>query len=307
MKRPFVSLEQIEEIVKQYPTPFHIYDEKGIRENAKMLKQAFSWNKGFREYFAVKAEPNPIIMKIFKEEGFGVDCSSFTELKLSAACGFQGHDIMFSSNVTPEKDYKLAYDMGAIINLDDFSDIDRLNTLTGIPQTICLRYNPGGKFSLNNAIMDTPGEAKYGMTREQLSLGVKKLMQMGAKHFGLHSFLASNTIQNEYYPVLAKILFETAVELNRETGAHFAFINLSGGVGIPYRPEQKPTDILLVGEGVRKAYEEVLVPAKMDDIAIFTELGRFMTGPYGHLITTVVHEKKIYKDYIGVDACAANL
>lgn len=307
MKRPFVSLEQIEEIVKQYPTPFHIYDEKGIRENAKMLKQAFSWNKGFREYFAVKAEPNPVIMKIFKEEGFGVDCSSFTELKLSAACGFQGHDIMFSSNVTPEKDYKLAYDMGAIINLDDFSDIDRLNTLTGIPQTICLRYNPGGKFSLNNAIMDTPGEAKYGMTREQLSLGVKKLMQMGAKHFGLHSFLASNTIQNEYYPVLAKILFETAVELNRETGAHFAFINLSGGVGIPYRPEQKPTDILLVGEGVRKAYEEVLVPAKMDDIAIFTELGRFMTGPYGHLITTVVHEKKIYKDYIGVDACAANL
>ena len=197
MKRPFVSLEQIEEIVKQYPTPFHIYDEKGIRENAKMLKQAFSWNKGFREYFAVKAEPNPVIMKIFKEEGFGVDCSSFTELKLSGACGFQGHDIMFSSNVTPEKDYKLAYDMGAIINLDDFSDIDRLNTLTGIPQTICLRYNPGGKFSLNNAIMDTPGEAKYGMTREQLSLGVKKLMQMGAKHFGLHSFLASNTIQNE--------------------------------------------------------------------------------------------------------------
>ena len=307
MKRPFVTLEQIEEIKKKYPTPFHIYDEKGIRENAKKLKQAFSWNKGFREYFAVKAEPNPVIMKIFKEEGFGVDCSSYTELLLSKACGFDAHDIMFSSNVTPKKDYELAYDMGAIINLDDFSDIDRLNELTGIPETICLRYNPGGKFSLNNAIMDTPGEAKYGMTRQQLSEGVKKLMKLGAKNFGLHSFLASNTIQNEYYPVLAKILFETAAELNRETGAHFSFINLSGGVGIPYRPEQKQTDIMLVGEGVRKAYEEVLVPAKMDDIAIFTELGRFMTGPYGHLITTVIHEKKIYKDYIGVDACAANL
>ena len=307
MKRPFVTLEKAREIAEQYPTPFHIYDEAGMRENARRLKKAFSWNKGFREYFAVKAEPNPVIMKIFKEEGCGVDCSSYTELMLSRACGFSGHEIMFSSNVTPKADYKLAYDLGAIINFDDFSDIDVLNELTGIPETVCLRYNPGGKFSINNAIMDTPGEAKYGMTRQQLSDGVKKLLSLGAKHFGIHSFLASNTIQNEYYPVLAKILFETAVELHEETGAHFAFINLSGGVGIPYRPEQQPTDIMLVGEGVHEAYEEVLVPKGMDDIAIFTELGRFMTGPYGHLITTAVHEKKIYKDYIGVDACAANL
>ena len=307
MKRPFVTLEKVREITTQYPTPFHIYDEAGMRANARRLKKAFAWNKGFREYFAVKAEPNPVILKLFKEEGCGVDCSSYTELMLSRACGFSGHEIMFSSNVTPKADYKLAYELGAIINFDDFSDIEVLDELTGIPETVCLRYNPGGKFSINNAIMDTPGEAKYGMTREQLTEGVKKLMKLGAKHFGLHSFLASNTIQNEYYPVLAKILFETAVELHHETGAHFAFINLSGGVGIPYRPEQQPTDIMLVGEGVREAYEEVLTPEGMDGIAIFTELGRFMTGPYGHLITTAVHEKKIYKDYIGVDACAANL
>lgn len=307
MKKPFVTLDKVKEIVRDYPTPFHIYDEAGMRENARQLKRAFAWNKGFKEYFAVKAEPNPVIMKMFKEEGCGVDCSSYTELMLSKACGFGGHDIMFSSNVTPKEDYKLAYELGAIINFDDFSDIDTLKELTGIPETVCLRYNPGGSFSIDNAIMDTPGEAKYGMTREQLTKGVKKLMSLGAKNFGLHSFLASNTIQNEYYPVLAKILFKTAVELHKETGAHFSFINLSGGVGIPYRPEQQKTDIMLVGEGVRQAYEEVLVPEGMGDISIFTELGRFMTGPFGHLITTAVHEKKIYKDYIGVDACAANL
>ena len=307
MKTPFITLDKAKEIVKEYPTPFHIYDEAGLRANARALKAAFAWNKGFKEYFAVKAEPNPVIMKLFKEEGCGMDCSSYTELILSKACGFSGDDIMFSSNVTPHEDYILANELGAIINLDDFSDIDILNELVGIPETVCLRYNPGGSFSINNAIMDTPGEAKYGMTREQLTEGVKKLMKLGAKHFGLHSFLASNTIQNEYYPVLAKILFETAVEIHKETGAHFSFINLSGGVGIPYRPDQEKTDIMLVGEGVRQAYEEVLIPEGMDDISIYTELGRFMTGPYGHLVTTAVHEKKIYKDYIGVDACAANL
>ncbi len=307
MKTPFVTLDKVKEIVKEYPTPFHIYDEAGLRANARALKAAFAWNKGFKEYFAVKAEPNPVIMKLFKEEGCGMDCSSYTELMLSKACGFSGDDIMFSSNVTPHEDYILANELGAIINFDDFSDIDILNELVGIPETVCLRYNPGGNFSINNAIMDTPGEAKYGMTREQLTEGVKKLMKLGAKHFGLHSFLASNTIQNEYYPVLAKILFETAVEIHKETGAHFSFINLSGGVGIPYRPDQEKTDIMLVGEGVRQAYEEVLIPEGMDDISIYTELGRFMTGPFGHLITTAVHEKKIYKDYIGVDACAANL
>ena len=307
MKRPFVSKEQLEAIVRQYPTPFHIYDEKGIRANARALKEAFAWNPGFREYFAVKATPNPVLLKIFQEEGFGVDCSSYTELMLSEALGFSGHDIMFSSNVTPKQDYLLAHRLGAIINLDDFSDIDVLDELTGIPETICCRYNPGGNFTIRNEVMDTPAEAKYGFTKEQLIEGYKKLLAKGAKRFGLHAFLASNTVANEYYPVLARILFETAVELRDKTGADVKFINLSGGVGIPYRPEQAPADIHAVGEGVRKAYEEVLVPAGMGDVAIFTELGRFMTGPYGGLVTTVIHEKKIYRDYIGVDACAANL
>lgn len=307
MKRPFVTLEKAREIAKEIPTPYHLYDEKGIRENARKLMEAFSWNPGFKEYYAVKACPNPVLLKILQEEGCGTDCSSYTELMLSDACGFHGNDIMFSSNVTPEEDYLLASKLGAIINLDDFSDIAVLERLTGIPKRICVRYNPGGRFKLNNAIMDTPGEAKYGWTREQLTIGIRKLMELGAEEFGIHSFLASNTIQNEYYPVLAKILFETIVELKKETGAHFTFVNLSGGVGIPYRPEQDPTDIYAVGEGVRKAYEEVLVPEGMDDVAIFTELGRYMTGPYGCIVTKAVHEKKIHKDYIGVDACAANL
>jgi len=307
MKKPFVTLEKAREIAREIPTPFHLYDEKGIRENARRLLDAFSWNPGYKEYYAVKACPNPVLLKILKEEGCGADCSSYTELMLSEACGITEENIMFSSNVTPKEDYLLASKLGAIINLDDFSDIEILNSLTGIPKKICIRYNPGGRFKLNNAIMDTPGEAKYGWTREQLTVGVKRLMELGAEEFGLHSFLASNTIQNEYYPVLAKILFQTIVELKRETGAHFTFVNLSGGVGIPYRPEQEPTDIYAVGEGVRLAYEEVLVPEGMNDVAIFTELGRFMTGPYGCVITEAVHEKNIHKNYIGVDACAANL
>ena len=307
MKKPFVTLEKAREIAREIPTPFHLYDEKGIRENARKLMEAFSWNPGFKEYYAVKACPNPVLLKILREEGCGADCSSYTELMLSEACGFGGNEIMFSSNVTPEEDYLLAGKLGAIINLDDFSDIEVLEKLTGIPKRICVRYNPGGRFKLNNAIMDTPGEAKYGWTREQLTVGIKKLMELGAEEFGIHSFLASNTIQNEYYPVLAKILFQTIVELKKETGAHFTFVNLSGGVGIPYRPEQDPTDIYAVGEGVRKAYEEVLLPEGMDDVSIFTELGRYMTGPYGCVITEAIHEKNIHKNYIGVDACAANL
>ena len=307
MKKPFVTPEKAREIAREIPTPFHLYDEKGIRENARKLMEAFSWNPGFKEYYAVKACPNPVLLKILREEGCGADCSSYTELMLSEACGFGGNEIMFSSNVTPEEDYLLAGKLGAIINLDDFSDIEVLEKLTGIPKRICVRYNPGGRFKLNNAIMDTPGEAKYGWTREQLTVGIKKLMELGAEEFGIHSFLASNTIQNEYYPVLAKILFQTIVELKKETGAHFTFVNLSGGVGIPYRPEQDPTDIYAVGEGVRKAYEEVLLPEGMDDVSIFTELGRYMTGPYGCVITEAIHEKNIHKNYIGVDACAANL
>lgn len=307
MKKPFVTLEQLQEIVKKYPTPFHLYDEAGIRKNARRLNKAFAWNKGFHEYFAVKATPNPFIMQILKEEGCGVDCSSLTELMLSEAVGYWGHDIMFSSNVTPTEDFQLAYRLGAIINLDDITHIDILKEAAGIPETICCRYNPGGVFHISNDIMDTPGEAKYGFTRPQLTEGFRKLQSLGAKHFGLHAFLASNTTGSEYYPALARILFQTAVELNQETGAHIAFINLSGGVGIPYRPEQQPADIEKIGDEVRKAYEEILVPAGMGDVAIYTELGRFMLAPYGCLVATATREKHIYKEYIGLDACAANL
>lgn len=306
-KKPFVTLEQIQEIVKTSPTPFHIYDEKGIRENARRLKEAFSWNKGFKEFFAVKATPNPYLLKILKEEGCGTDCSSYTELLMSDACGFTGKEIMFSSNVTPREDFALAAKLGATINLDDFTHIEFLDEIAGIPETICCRYNPGGDFKINNDIMDTPGEAKYGFTKAQLLEGFKILKAKGAKHFGIHAFLASNTVANEYYPVLARILFETAVELQKETGVHIAFINLSGGVGIPYRPEQEPNNIYEIGKGVKEAYEDILVPAGMDDVAIYTELGRYMLAPYGHLIARVAHQKHIYKEYVGLDACAANL
>ena len=307
MKTPFTTKEKLEEIVKVYPTPFHIYDEKGIRENARRFKEAFSWNKGFREYFAVKATPNPFIMKTLMEEGCGFDCSSYTELMLSDKVGGKGTDIMFSSNETPDADFLLARKLGAIINLDDFTHIEILDKLCGIPETICCRYNPGGEFAIGNRIMDQPKDAKYGMTREQLAQAYRVLMQKGAKHFGLHAFLASNTLTNEYYPMLARILFQTAVELHRETGAHIALINLSGGVGIAYRPEDQENNIAAIGEGVRRAYEEVLVPAGMGDVRICTELGRFMLAPNGALVTTARHEKHTYKEYIGVDACACNL
>ena len=307
MKTTFATKELVERIAAQYPTPFHLYDEKGIRENARKLKQAFSWNKGYREYFAVKATPNPFILKILQEEGCGVDCSSLTELMISEACGFSGSDIMFSSNVTPAEDFKLAKQLGAYINLDDITHIEFLEQVAGLPETICCRFNPGGHFEIETHVMDNPGEAKYGFTTQQLIDGFRILMQKGVKHFGLHAFLASNTVTNAYYPKLARVLFETAVMLKKETGADIRFVNLSGGIGIPYRPDQKPNDILAIGEGVRQAFEEIMVPAGLGDVAIFTELGRFMLGPYGNLITKAVHEKHIYKEYIGVDACAANL
>lgn len=306
-KKPFVTLEQLQEITNKYPTPFHLYDEAGIRQNARKLHQAFSWNKGFKEYFAVKATPNPAILKILQEEGCGVDCSSYTELLLSDAVGFNGPDIMFSSNVTPAEDFVLARKLDAIINLDDITHIDFLEKNGGIPETISCRFNPGGDFKINNAIMDSPGDAKYGFTREQLIEGFKILKEKGVKRFGIHAFLASNTVANEYYPVLARTLFETAVRIKAETGVHIAFINLSGGVGIPYRPDQDATDIMAVGEGVRKAFEEVLEPQGMSDVAIFTELGRFMLGPYGCLVAKAIHEKHIHKEYIGLDACCVNL
>lgn len=306
-KIPFVTKEQIEEIVKTYPTPFHIYDEKGIRENARRVKEAFAWNKGFREYFAVKATPNPYILKILKDEGCGVDCSSLTELMLSEKCGFCGTDIMFSSNVTPAEEYKKAKELNAYINLDDITHIDFLEKTAGIPETICCRFNPGGVFKMGTAIMDNPGDAKYGMTKEQLIEAFKRLKSLGAKRFGIHSFLASNTVTNEYYPTLAGILFELAVEVKEKTGVELAFVNLSGGIGIPYTPDKEPNDIAVIGEGVRKQFEKIMVPAGLSDVAIFTELGRFMLGPYGGLVVKAIHEKHIYKEYIGVDACAVNL
>jgi len=307
IKKTFVTKEQLDEIIKKYPTPFHLYDEKGIRQTARQLNKAFSWNKGFKEYFAVKATPNPFILNILKEEGCGTDCSSLTELMMSKAVGFSGNEIMFSSNATPAKEFEYAHKLNAIINLDDFTHIDFLEKIAGIPETICCRYNPGGDFKISNDIMDTPSEAKYGFTYEQLVEGFKKLMSKGAKYFGIHAFLASNTITNDYYPVLAKILFETAVKLKNETGAKIKFINLSGGVGIPYHPDQEPNDIIAIGQGVKEAFEQILVPANMEDVAIFTELGRFMLGPNGCLVTKAIHEKHIYKEYIGLDACAANL
>lgn len=307
MKKPFVTKEQIEEIVKTYPTPFHIYDEKGIRENARKLKQAFSWNPGFKEYFAVKATPNPTILKILKEEGCGCDCSSYTELLMSEKVGVTGSNIMFSSNDTPAKEFELAKKLGANINLDDYTHVQFLKDTCGVPETICCRYNPGGTFSISTTIMDNPGDAKYGMTKEQLFKAYTELREAGAKHFGMHSFLASNTVTNEYYPTLAKILFEVAVELKEKTGIELDFINLSGGVGIPYTPDKEPNDILKIGEGVHQVYKEVLEPAGLGNVSIFTELGRFMLAPYGHLVTKAIHEKHIYKEYIGVDACAVNL
>lgn len=306
-KKPFVTKSKIEEIAKQYPTPFHIYDEKGIRENAARVKEAFSWNKGFKEYFAVKATPNPFLINILREYGCGVDCSSMTELMLADAIGCKGGDIMFSSNDTPAEEFIYADKLGATINLDDFTHIEFLDKLTGIPETISCRFNPGGYFSIANSIMDNPGDAKYGFTKEQLIEGFKILKDKGAKRFGIHAFLASNTVTNDYYPELARILFELAVELRDKTGCDIRFINLSGGVGIPYKPEDEPNDIAVIGEGVRRVYEEVLTANGMGDVALYTEMGRFMMGPYGALVTKAAHEKHTYKEYIGCDACACNL
>ncbi len=313
MKTPFVTKAQLDAITARYPTPFHIYDEAGIRENARRLKAAFAWNPGFREYFAVKATPTPAILKLLHEEGCGCDCSSLTELMLAQRCGVTGEEIMFSSNNTSDDEFRLARELGAIINLDDLTLVDALAGAVGqVPEKICCRFNPGGVFTLAQTregfqVMDNPGDAKYGMTRAQIAQAFTRLADMGAREFGIHAFLASNTLSNEYYPALARILFRLAVELRDETGVHITFINLSGGVGVPYRPEQPENDIAAIGEGVREAYEEILTPAGMDDVALYTELGRFMLAPYGHLITRAVREKHIYKEYIGVDACACDL
>ena len=308
IKKPFTTKEKLEEIAAKYPTPFHIYDEAGIRKNAEALKQAFSWNKGFKEYFAVKATPNPFLIEILREYGCGCDCSSKTELMLSKAIGAVGEDIMFSSNDTPAEEFKYAASLGATINLDDITHIEVLEkTLGKLPKRLSCRYNPGGYFQIANSIMDNPGDAKYGMTTEQLFEAYRILKEKGVEEFGLHAFLASNTVTNDYYPTLAKTLFEVAVRVKKETSANIRFINLSGGIGIPYKPDQEPNDIFKIGEGVKAVYDEVLVPAGMGDVAIYTELGRFMMGPYGALVTRAINEKHTHKEYIGVDACAVNL
>ncbi len=308
MKKPFVTLPQLKELSKEFPTPYHLYDEKGIRENARKLYKAFSWNKGFKEYFAVKATPNPSIMQILSEEGCGMDCSSLTELMLCERCGISGENIMFSSNDTPAEDFMLADKLGAIINLDDITHIDFLEKTVGhIPEKICCRYNPGGNFEISNTIMDTPGDAKYGLTKPQMFQAFRLLRDKGVKEFGIHAFLASNTVTNDYYPTLAATLFRLAVELKNELDVHISFINLSGGIGIPYREDQMPADIIDIGDRVRKVYNQILVPAGMGDISLYSELGRFMLAPYGCLVTKAVHQKHIHKDYVGVDACACNL
>ena len=306
-KTAFLTLEKAREITAQIPTPFHLYDEAGIRANARALKKAFAWNPGYKEFFAVKATPNPYILQILHEEGCGCDCATYTELLMAEAVGITGHDVMFSSNVTPRKDMEKAYQLGAYINLDDATYVDFLASMGPVPETGCLRYNPGGSFSLGNTIMDMPRDAKYGMTEDQMAGAIARLMKLGTKHFGIHAFLASNTTTNEYYPELASQLFRLAVRLRGATGADFSFINLSGGIGVDYRPEQPRCDIQIIGDGVRTRYEEIMVPAGMGDVAIYTELGRFMLAPYGHLVSTVLHQKHIYREYIGLDACAADL
>lgn len=305
IKTPFISKEALETITEQFPTPFHLYDEKGIRAKARALNAAFSWNKGFKEYFAVKATPTPAILKILQEEGCGVDCATDVEVLMSTKLGFT--DIMFTSNDTQAQEFVYAREVGATINLDAYEHISFLKEVAGIPETVCLRYNPGGIFSLGTDIMDHPEESKFGMTKDQLMKGYKELKDLGVKEFGLHAFLASNTVANDYYPELARQLFELALEIREETGVTLDFINLSGGIGVNYRPDQEPNDIAVIGEGVRQVYEEILTPAGMGEVKIFTELGRFMLAPHGHLITKVLHRKETYRTYVGVDASAANL
>ncbi|MCP1638805.1 diaminopimelate decarboxylase [Streptococcus gallinaceus] len=304
-KTPFISTPVLERLTEQFPTPFHLYDEKGIREKARAVNQAFAWNPGFKEYFAVKATPNPTILKILQEENCGVDCATEVELLMSDKLGFT--DIMFSSNNTPAQEYRYAREIGATINLDAYEQIAFLEEVAGLPETVSLRYNPGGVFALGTDIMDNPEESKFGMTRAQLIQGFKDLKAAGVKEFGIHSFLASNTVTNDYYPELARQLFTLAVEIKEEAGVELSFINLSGGIGVNYRPEEKENDIVIIGEGVRKVYEEVLTPNGLGFVKIFTELGRFMLAPHGLLVTKVLHRKKTYRDYVGVDASAVNL
>ncbi|MBP3892424.1 MAG: diaminopimelate decarboxylase [Atopobiaceae bacterium] len=309
-KKPFVTKEQAEAIASQYPTPFYLYDEAGIRANAQRLLDAFAWNPGFREYFAVKATPNPALISILQEYGCGVDCSSETELMLAEAIGMRGDDIMFSSNDTPSGEFAHANALGAIVNLDDITHVDSFVQAIGdqpMPETMSLRFNPGGDFAFANGIFGSPEDAKFGLTEPQMIEAAARLRDLGVRTLGIHALLASNTVTNDYYPALARTLFALAIRLHEEVGIGIGFVNLSGGVGIAYRPDESENDIAAIGEGVRVAFEEMLVPAGLGDVAIYTELGRFMMAPFGALVTRVIHEKHTYHDYVGVDACAANL
>ncbi len=307
MPRTAPSEAKLREIVAEIPTPFHLYDKQGILDNVRELQDAFAWNPGFKEYFAVKATPNAALLKILKGAGCGVDCSSYTELLLADAMGFSGKDIMFSSNVTSAKEYQLARKLGAIINLDDISHIDFLAENGGIPEDICLRFNPGGDFRLGTRVMGDPGDAKYGLTPQQMPLAINRLKELGAKRFGVHAFLASNTTDNTYYPTLAKLLFELVVGLAQECDAEFFMVNLSGGIGIPYEPDQERADLSQIGAAVEAAFDETLKKVGMGDVAVVAELGRFITGPNAWLVATALHKKDIHKQYVGLDASAVNL
>lgn len=297
---------QIEEIVKKYPTPFHIYDEKGIRDNARRFRAAFSWVPGFKEYFAVKATPNPHILKILREEGCGADCSSLAELVLSERCGITGNDIMFTSNDTPAEEYKKAVALGAIINLDDISHISFLEECAGLPELLSFRYNPG-KSRTGNFIIGQPTEAKFGLTREQLTEAYRTVRDLGVKRFGLHTMVASNELDPTYIVESARMLFGVAVELSEELGIRFDFLNLGGGIGIPYKPDDRPMDYNEISEGIRDEYNRLLVKNSLDPVRIFFECGRAMTGPYGALVSTVLHKKETYKNFVGLDACMVHL
>lgn len=306
MKHTPFTKDQLEQIAAQYPTPFYLYDEQGIRDTARALADAFAWNPGFREYFAVKALPNPAILKLLAQYGCGTDCASRAELLLSERCGITGEGIMFSSNDTPADEFAYARALSAIVNLDDISHIKLLEENGGIPETVCCRYNPGSSFTMTNCIMGDLQDTKFGMTKPQLFEAMRILKSKGAKRFGVHALLVSCSMDNGYYPQLAAELFRLAVELKKETGIALSFVDLSGGIGIPYRPEEAPVDIAAVGRGVKKAYEEILLPAGLP-LSIYTELGRYMTGPHGYLVSRVLHEKHTYKNYLGLDATAANL
>lgn len=302
---PF-SKEQIEAIIEKYPTPFHIYDEQRIRENARRLIQVFSWAPAFKEFFAVKATPNPFIMKMVKEEGFGADCSSMAELILAEKAGLTGESIIFSSNDTPPQEFIKAKELGAIINLDDISHIEFLEQTAGLPELLCFRYNPGPLRS-GNAIIGNPEDSKYGFTKQQLFQGYRMAKEKGVKRFGLHTMVASNELDSHYFIDTAKMLFDLVVEISHEVGIRFEFINIGGGIGIPYRPKQSPVDLEFVAEGIRHAYEKKIVSHGLAPLAITMENGRMVTGPFGYLVAKVLHKKDIYKHYVGLDACMANL